>query len=103
MLKTVGGYSAQVLSEDAPSRYNRIGVVNIGVRVIPVMWDMEGKSDHESEDLDLAKEKVVYYVNIFSAGPSSVWHKTREGADSCATLPRIACIRIEYEEGQFDD
>ena len=48
------------------------------------------------------KPKVhVRYYNMYQEYSSS--HPSREKADSYAYNSRIACIRVEFEEGQFDD
>jgi len=47
------------------------------------------------------KEKQVRYINIY---PNyKVSHDSRQTADDCAIHGRLARIRVEYEEGQFDD
>lgn len=42
----------------------------------------------------------VRYINIYEDGLA---HKTREVADHSASNGRIACIRVEWKEGQFDE
>lgn len=46
-------------------------------------------------------EKNVRYVNFYEA--SAMAHVTRDTANRLAGRDRIACVRVEYEEGQFDD
>lgn len=48
----------------------------------------------------------AYYQNIYDNGTKSLHHKTRNDADvaaSFASIKRIACVRVEWKEGQFDD
>lgn len=47
------------------------------------------------------KEKKVRYINIYPNNEIS--HNSRQTADDCAIHDRLARIRVEYEEGQFDD
>lgn len=47
------------------------------------------------------KEKKVRYINIYPK--KEAFHNSRQAADDCAGHNRLACIRVEYEEGQFDD
>lgn len=47
------------------------------------------------------KEKQVRYINIYPNNEIS--HNSRQTADDCAIHGRLARIRVEYEEGQFDD
>lgn len=56
-------------------------------------------------DLDLVcevKVKQVRYVNIYPNG-TVFDHKSKRDAENVAGASRLACIRVEYEEGQFDD
>ena len=51
---------------------------------------------------------IVYYINMYPnqhllVSYSCQCHKSREGADEMAGDSRIACIRIEFEEGQYDE
>ena len=60
--------------------------------------------DHQSER-DLVrevKEKQVRYVNIYPNG-TVFDHKSKRDAENGAGTGRLACIRVEYKEGQFDD
>lgn len=53
-------------------------------------------------DLVNVHEKDIGWVNIYAHGSSHL-HRSRTDADKYASPSRIACIRIEYEEGQFDE
>ncbi len=49
-------------------------------------------------------EVKVGYINVYPFGLITNRTKTsRVEADDVADSDRIACIRIEYEEGQFDE
>ena len=59
--------------------------------------------DHQSER-DLVrevKEKQVRYVNIYPTHVSP--YVCKRDAENGAGTGRLACIRVEYKEGQFDD
>lgn len=46
----------------------------------------------------------VVYVNVYPGkGYADVVHPTRESADGDACPNRIARVRVEFVEGQFDD
>lgn len=49
--------------------------------------------------------KHVRYINAYDNRELGIPHPTRTKADSTILghSKRIACIRVEYEEGQFDD
>lgn len=58
-------------------------------------WPVEGPTD-----LVNVPEKHVRWVNAYASGSASVGYRTREDADLYAGRQRIACIRIEFEEGE---
>lgn len=45
----------------------------------------------------------VAYVNIFDDGIGGTFNTRREADGTSVKEDRIACIRIEWKEGQFDD
>ena len=47
--------------------------------------------------------KFVKYINVYEDGYIGCSTDARIEADSCAGRGRIACIRVEATEGQFDD
>ena len=47
----------------------------------------------------VAPKKIVRYVNIYPDGT----HESRQAADRRASSCRLACVRIEYHEGQYDE
>lgn len=46
---------------------------------------------------------VVRYFNVYSDYRVGVGHNTRKKADYNAMPDRIACVRVEFKEGQFDE
>ena len=54
-------------------------------------------------DYRVKPEKQVMYVNVYE-GSDCFSYKSREESDRQAwEKKRIACVRIEYTPGQFDD
>lgn len=53
-------------------------------------------------DLINVPEKIVGYVNIYP-NRYNQYHKDKGTADACASKARIACIKVEGVEGQFDE
>ncbi len=45
-----------------------------------------------------AKKTIEYWVNVYASGPVGI-HKSKETADGCADIDRIACVKLtgEYE------
>ena len=50
-------------------------------------------------DLINVPEKITRWVNIYSDRPGAVFF-LRKDADVCAASARIACIKIEFTEGE---
>jgi len=50
----------------------------------------------------VAPKKIVRYVNCHPDS-NNYGYETREAADRYAGHGRIACVRIEYHEGQYDE
>ena len=51
------------------------------------------------QDVENIPEKLVRWVNLYEGGAGAA-HITHELADQNAGIGRIACIRIEFEEGE---
>ena len=47
--------------------------------------------------------KRVAWVNVYPVADVVVLRKSRQLADDEADPSRIACVRVEFDEGQFDD
>ena len=60
------------------------------------------RADTELDLVREAKEKQVRYINIYPDGTAFA-HKSKRSAEDGAGTSRLACIRVEYEEGQLDD
>ena len=54
-------------------------------------------------DLINVPEKRVGYINLFSNFTARGNYTDKSQADRSAGQNRIACIRVEYTEGQFDE
>jgi hypothetical protein len=59
------------------------------------------RADTELDLVREVKEKQVRYVNIYPTHVSP--YVCKLDAEDCAGTGRLACIRVEYEEDQFDD
>ncbi len=81
-----------------------------------ISWRADGSASattsRDESDFDIVKEikpKEVGYMNVYPSSHSShiavaeiIW-PTRAKADDVRRSKRLACIRVEFEEGQFDD
>ena len=73
---------------------------------IAMQWRADGRDSCGSYgDNDLMPPKLVRYLNIYRDSPliTTSIYSNRAAADHHAGPERIACIRIEFEEGQYDD
>ena len=92
----------RVVCVDAPNdNYPVIGCPEDG----PIrMYTADGKNTiGYQSNYDLVREfreKRVYYLNVYPVEVCA--HESKEKADELATLARVARIRVEYEEGQYD-
>jgi hypothetical protein len=44
-------------------------------------------------------EPITAWINLYQNGTGSIW-LTKEEADNCANINRIACIQISYTPGE---
>lgn len=94
--KTVCEFDAVVLEEFGGMLFGRV-CCNYG-KWSPVKWSLEGVQYTDSP-YNLVQPKIVRHINIY---PSS-GYSSRAEADRTAMPNRIACVRVEWREGQFDD
>lgn len=105
--KTRSGLDVRLVSDQGHPDWPIVGYVD-NCRE-PVCWDSEGLyiGTSEPDDFDLVevKEKKVMYVNVYSDDNCCYMHESKEKADLEKDYQRIrvSCIRVEYEEGQFDE
>ena len=69
-------------------------------------YSFDGRAIRNGYTLENVPEKIVQYLNMYDGGVV-FGHATREFADGNAGGvrggKRIACVRVEFEEGQYDD
>lgn len=107
LVTTRNGKSVRILCTDGPGIQPVIGIIDgfIG----PSFWTLDGlyleKSYNQLSDFDLINppQKEVRYVNVYPPDEFSRTYFTRQDADTLANNKRIACIRIEFTPGQFDE
>ena len=46
---------------------------------------------------------IVRYFNVYRDGSLSGVHESRADADGYMGPGRVACVRVEFKEGQFDE
>lgn len=85
------GTPARIVCADRKGGCPIVALIGEQERVLTFEYD--GSSPYGT--LVNVPEKHVRWVNIY---PSA--QETREGADAQAHTDRIACIRVEFEEGE---
>lgn len=67
--------------------------------------DFTGMIAKEPVTLENVPEKHVRYFNVYTYGDGKISRlkESRAMADAVAGNGRIACVRVEFEEGQYDD
>lgn len=108
--KTRDGREARIYAVDGRGDFSIHGAILDKDGWYPAEWTKSGR--HYGPEMagpsDLMPPKRELWVNVFGPWLHCGVHETRrdaDRADSCATgsEPRIARIRVEYTEGQFDD
>ncbi len=109
-VQTRDGRPVKVLSTEGAALFPIVGYVDGQVR--PEVWQPNGGWEpwEGPRDLIPAPKKHVGWVNVYAsslpnAGPFILRTtlRSRADADRVACDNRIACIRVEFTEGQFDE
>ena len=105
-IKTRDGHKVTIYTTKGKGLYSIHGCVHIGKFDYIAAWNLNGEHELGSE-WDLVNVTTpcieeVSYLNIYPNKHITEAYKSRTEADECATKDRIACIKIEWEEGQYD-
>jgi len=106
--RTRDGRRAWVYATNGVNGYPLIGAIEvIDGGLLSEVWEAGGhiRATSGPKNNDLMPPKLVRYFNIYRDGVmiSGFGFSSRTVADQHAGAERIACIRIEFEEGQYDD
>ena len=102
---TRDGHTVEIISTTARGRAPILGYIGKTDNIH--RWDTFGKFDasgvefHALDLVNVPPAKHVRYVNIYGDGQAHV-HTSSDTANNQAVGGRIACVKIEYTEGQFD-
>ena len=96
-VQTRDGRKVRILCTDGPGDTPIIGLVD--GNSYPSIWKEGGKHASSPTDLVNVPETRVVWVNMSSVVKR---HSSRKDADWWGDENREACIRVEYEVGQFD-
>ena len=105
-LKTRDGRDARVYAIDGEIPHPIHGAILTDGKWALRSWTEEGRFDHRFTDpapYDLMQPKRELWVNVYPWPLEAFAYVNKTEADDCADVKRIARIRVEYTEGQFDD
>jgi hypothetical protein len=92
-------YPARLLGQLKGSNHSIIALENGGRETINQYTDSEVLAFFENTP----PKKIVKYVNLYKDGSAGCSSSSRREADELAEYDyRVACIRVELEEGRFD-
>lgn len=113
--RTRGGDEVEVLRTDINSADPVLGVITYknsgGQSAISFKEDGSylGEMEYSHDLISEIRPKRVVWLNVYEEDEGASFFSSRQEADADylkwrATTPaRIACVRVEFEENQFDD
>ena len=103
-VQTRDGRPVRILCTDGPEPYPIVGYIDGNTQ--PSSWQKSGKYNQvrfaTPTDLVNVPTQGVVWVNVYRDGGSTSWN-TRIKADAATSDDRIARVRVEYTDGQFDE
>lgn len=106
-IETADGSPARVLATDlACTRPVVVAVATKGLDYETVLLlNSEGSYDKGKPPIvrNVPPAPMGRYFNVYRDGSISAGHENRADADDYQGPDRIACVRVEFKEGQFDD
>lgn len=107
--RTRGGHEVEILRTDVRGEQPVVGIVtfNNGSQCV-TGWSADGSywtsgGQSENDLISEIKPKRVVWLNVYPGDDGGFYYDSRAEADRQATPYRTACIRVEFEENQFDD
>lgn len=107
--RTRGGDEVEILRTDVRHERPVAGVITYpDSSQIVTDWCVDGhywRGDRECEHdlISEIKPKCVVWLNVYPEDIFGNAYNSRVEADENALSTRIACIRVEFEENQFDE
>ncbi len=104
-VQTIDGQPVEIITtKGRDKKYPVIGYIGNSSTFHGFTLHGEYIEDEENKlNLMNVPEKKTMYLNVYESGNSMVTHGTRDKADEHASVGRIACVKVEYTEGQFDE
>ena len=103
--RTRDGHPVELVTTSGRGKWPVWGYIGDDTNIM--RWTIDGSDGHTTgttrssvkNDLVEVKPKRVLWLNVYSDG-DSVSHESREDADIRSLDGRIACLKIEFEEGE---
>lgn len=106
-VQTRDGRTARLLCTDRSAGNPIVALIKEGASENVQTYPMSGISNHDhSYDLINVPQKHEGWINVYPGpinvypGPGSGLHNSKEKADGAAASHRIACIKVEFTEGE---
>ena len=101
-VQTKDGRKVRMICTDRKGPYPLVGLTDPGEEWLHT-WTKDGKfykdsTEPKPTDLINAPETHVYWMNIYQDRSCNLY-PTKEDANTCESEARIACIKIEWEDG----
>lgn len=107
--RTRGGDEVEILRTDVRANQPVVGIMTYddGYQLV-TQWNADGsfwveRGESEDDLISEIKPKRVVWLNVYSDDDGGFYYDSRAEADASADSARIACIRVEFEKGQFDE
>ena len=101
-VQTRSGLPVTIITTEGRGKYPVLGYIDQDE--VPFRWDENGEHTiSDAFNLINVPEKRVMYVNVYNDNEPVYRCQSRKDADEKECKKRIACIRVEYTEGQFDE
>ena len=106
-IETMDGQPARVLATDLA--YHRPVVVAVASKGADheAVWLLTSEGAYDTDRplmvRNVPPDPIVRYINMYPNGCRGRAHESRAKADNSAGSSRIACVRVEFKEGQFDE
>jgi hypothetical protein len=104
--KTRRGHAVRIYATDGEEDYPVHGAIYLleKDKWRCITWTDAGHfmSKSSEHDLDIIESRQIQvrWLNVYDHGFSSRKFQTKEAADELAVPHRIACVRVEYYEGE---
>lgn len=99
-----GGHKARIICTDAKGPTPIVALLETTTGEVARLYSSSGRHELDASinlvNAPAPKRKFVRWVNMYEHKSWCYSHITKETADHEAASQRIACVRVEFEEGE---